>query len=199
MNEEKLEQLKTKFNNLLLSTKRVGIPALIDYLETTDFYTAPASARYHYNETGGLLVHSLNVYYELKKQFNNVSPIDEETHNSLLIIGLLHDVCKIGKYKINERGIWKTIPSTLPIGHAEKSVIMIQKFISLTDDEIIAIRWHMGMFGVDKSNYTEYNDFNQAMDNKIVFLTHISDWVCSRIIETDIERNVDSLLSRGEE
>ena len=66
--KEKLKQLKTQFNNLLLNTKREGITELINYLETTDFYTAPASAKYHYNIKGGLLVHSLNVYYELLNQ-----------------------------------------------------------------------------------------------------------------------------------
>jgi len=149
--------MKNEFLNLLQSVQRNGIEKLIAYLEKTDFFKAPASTRYHGNYEGGLLEHSLNVYNLLKtkinqKPFSDILNISDET---IILISLLHDICKANYYvvdyrnKKNEEGVWVkepyyTINDSIPYGHGEKSVMMISKFIDLSLEEMYAIRWHMG-------------------------------------------------------
>lgn len=139
--------------------KREGADKLLAYLtEQSDFFTAPASTRYHGSYEGGLCEHSLNVYSCLKdflarprmKEMYDISYSDE----SIAIAALLHDLCKINFYvpgtrNVKENGVWKTVPSytindTLPYGHGEKSVYIISGFMRLTRDEAFAIRYHMG-------------------------------------------------------
>jgi 23S rRNA maturation-related 3'-5' exoribonuclease YhaM len=152
---EKIAELKLEFIGLLSETGREGMPELLDWLDTkTDFYTAPASTQYHGNYGGGLLAHSLSVYKYLK----NFTKTLETPEESLRIIGLLHDLCKVNFFskqiknvKIPGERRWEeeesyTIDDTLPMGHGEKSVYLAMKFIKLTDEEALAIRWHMGGF-----------------------------------------------------
>lgn len=151
---EKTQELKNEFIDLLQSTGRQGMPELIEWLETTDFYTAPASSQFHGAYEGGLLVHSLSVYKYLRNFTKSLSADPE----SLKIMGLLHDVCKVGFFTKQVRNVkvpgerrWEeeesyAIDDQLPMGHGEKSVYMIMKFIPLTDEEALAIRWHMGGF-----------------------------------------------------
>lgn len=151
--------MKEKFIDLLKEVKRPGINALLSYLENnTDFFEAPASTNFHLSKKGGLLEHSLNVYENL---FNNDSTYDEET---IKIVALLHDICKANFYEYyeknvkNDKGLWIKEPAyrindQLPLGHGEKSVIIIQKFISLSEEEVMAIRWHMGGYE-PKENYS---------------------------------------------
>lgn len=139
--------------------KREGADKLLAYLtEQSDFFTAPASTRYHGSYEGGLCEHSLNVYSCLKdflarprmKEMYGISYSDE----SIAIAALLHDLCKINFYvpgtrNVKENGVWKTVPTytindTLPYGHGEKSVYIISGFMRLTRDEAFAIRYHMG-------------------------------------------------------
>ena len=124
---------------------------IIKYLETSDFFTAPASTKYHNSCEGGLALHSLNVYKNLleltkDKGFNQ---------DSLILCGLLHDICKVNFYKVdyrnakNQFGEWEKVPyytidDTIPYGHGEKSVMMITEYKKLTSEEKYAIRWHMG-------------------------------------------------------
>jgi len=149
--------LKQRFIELLCSTKRSGIERLIEYLETeTDFFTAPASTRFHGAYPGGLLEHSLAVYDNLLKisfMYDLQYPAD-----SMIISALLHDVCKANYYQQEYRnrknpktGLWEqvgvyVIKDQLPLGHGEKSVMITQQFIPLTIEEMLAIRWHMGGF-----------------------------------------------------
>ena len=137
--------------------KREGVEELIGYLEKSDFFTAPASARFHCDHEGGLCEHSLNVFYRLRKvvldEYGNFDTISEE---SIAVCGLLHDLCKIDFYKVDfrnvkENGEWVQKPyysvdEKLPYGHGEKSVYIINGFIRLTREEAIAINWHMGGF-----------------------------------------------------
>lgn len=139
--------------------KREGADKLLAYLtDQSDFFTAPASTRYHGSYEGGLCEHSLNVYSCLKdfmarprmKEMYGISYSDE----SIAIAALLHDLCKINFYvpgtrNVKENGVWKTVPTytindTLPYGHGEKSVYIISGFMRLTRDEAFAIRYHMG-------------------------------------------------------
>ena len=158
-----------RFESLLTSCKRDGIENLIDFIRSTDFYTAPASTKYHLCCEGGLLQHSLNVYDCLySKLYNELwnEKLDSINPESFIITSLLHDICKTNFYvpelrnkkvysehgsKIDSGGQydWQqvtgyTINDTLPYGHGEKSVYMISSFIRLTRDEAMAIRWHMG-------------------------------------------------------
>ncbi len=156
--------MKDKFLTLLKTVKREGIEELIEFLEKTDFFQAPASTRFHGNYEGGLVEHSIKVYEILKhKVETNIEPI-QVPEESIIIIGLLHDICKANFYKIDYRnaknalGVWEKVPyytvdDTIPYGHGEKSVMMISEYIKLTPEEKYSIRWHMG-FTEPKEQYT---------------------------------------------
>jgi hypothetical protein len=155
--------MKEKFINLLKQVRREGISDLIRFLETLDFFVAPASAAFHGNFKGGLVEHSLKVFEILQHKVKTcVVPIDAKSE-TLIIIALLHDICKTNIYKIdyrnnkNERGVWERIPyytleDELPLGHGEKSVMMVTDYIKLSLEEKFCIRWHMG-FSEPKENY----------------------------------------------
>jgi hypothetical protein len=151
-----------------------GIDGLLGWLKyETDFFRAPVSSSHHLNNEGGLLKHSINVYMSLK----NLCIQDENLKSaipwrSIVICGLLHDVCKTNTYVKDyknvkdDRGTWNKVPyykydPALPFGHGAKSVILIQKFIQLSDAEIAAILYHMGAW--DLSEYTK-RDLNAAQD-----------------------------------
>lgn len=147
--------MKEKFIELLKSTNRQGIEELISFLEKTDFFTAPASTRFHGSFEGGLVEHSLKVYeildYKVKNNVLNLEVPDD----TIKIVSLLHDICKLNFYKVDYRnaknalGEWEKVPyytidDTIPYGHGEKSVMMISEYIKLTPEEKYSIRWHMG-------------------------------------------------------
>ena len=148
--------------------RREGSAELLDYLENkSDFFTAPASARFHGAYAGGLCDHSVNVYRCLEaylardrvKEVYGVACPPE----SAAIAALLHDVCKIGCYRPGSRNVkneatgqWEKVPTfnyedRLPYGHGEKSVYIISGFMRLTREEAMAIRWHMGFSGPEDS------------------------------------------------
>lgn len=219
---------------LLLSSyvKRDGIKELIKWLESTDFFIAPASTRFHLSCEGGLLAHSLNVYYRMHslyvaekqrrlKDFGNnlLTPEEEE---SIAITALLHDVCKINvyvkepknqktyapervsranprhiKYDSNGEFIWETVMKytcveTFPMGHGEKSMYLLLKYIKLTDAEAMAIRWHMG-FSDDT-----FKSGNRAVSNALnkyslaVFL-FIADTIATLIDESE-ESDISKIM-----
>ena len=139
--------------------KREGADKLLDYLLKSDFFTAPASARFHSSYEGGLVEHSINVYESLVgylssdriKNTYGFSYSDE----SVAIVALLHDLCKVGVYKKgsrnvkDENGVWKKVDTyeyddQLPYGHGEKSVYIITGYMRLSREEAFAIRYHMG-------------------------------------------------------
>lgn len=149
--------------------KREGADRLLDFLENkSDFFTAPASTRYHNAFEGGLLRHSLNVYKCMCAYMDRVRVKEEygltATAESIAIVALLHDVCKVNFYRTSYRnaknektGQWEKVPyfeihDTLPYGHGEKSVYMISGFIRLSREEAMAIRWHMGFSGTEDKN-----------------------------------------------
>lgn len=146
---------------------RPGADALLDYLcsPACDFFVAPASTRYHGAYAGGLCEHSINVY-ECLKDYLKRPRVQELYHlhcseESLAVISLLHDVCKINCYKPSfrnvkdENGVWKKVPTfefddPLPYGHGEKSVYIIGGFLRLSREEAFAIRFHMGFSGSEE-------------------------------------------------
>lgn len=133
---------------------RSGSVALLEWLQTTDFFTAPASTRFHGACEGGLVMHSVNVFNVLKSR--HYTP--EENLESYAIVALLHDLCKANFYKAGFRNVknettdkWEKVPSysvqdAFPYGHGEKSVYLIERFMRLKPAEAVAIRWHMGGF-----------------------------------------------------
>lgn len=158
------KELKEEFIKLLKSTNREGMDKLIDFIDKTDFYTAPASTRFHGNCEGGLLEHSMKVYEILKEKVKHAPVELNYNEDSLIIIALLHDICKANFYKVdyrnakNEFGEWEKVPyytvdDTIPYGHGEKSVMMITEYMKLTSEEKYCIRWHMG-FSEPKEQYT---------------------------------------------
>lgn len=190
---------KQNYINILKSTKRDGIEKLIAWLETeTDFFTAPCSTIYHSNYEGGLLQHSLNVYKSLiTLDYDNSLYIDLDT---IIITSLLHDICKVNTYEKSIKNVvdgyktdWKgnkvknwvekevyTFNDLFPLGHAEKSIILIQRFIKLSVLEIVMIRWHMGGFE-SKDNY-KY--LSTAFDNyKEVVALHLADMMATYFME----------------
>ena len=147
--------------------KRRGADKLLEYVHQSDFFTAPSSTRFHGSYEGGLVQHSVNVYHCLKDYL--ARPRTKEVYGmdyseeSIAIVSLLHEICKVNFYKIEMRnrkneqtGKWEqypyyTINDTLPYGHGEKSVYILSGFFygdaRLTRDEAFAIRWHMGFSG----------------------------------------------------
>ena len=159
--------------------KRPGIKGLIEWLETTDFFEAPASAKYHGAHPEGLINHSMNVFNRLTRK--RLDFPEGTTMETVAIISLLHDVCKADFYRpqitINQEGQQETkygYDNKFPIGHGEKSVILIQKHMHITDEEIIAISWHMGAF--DDRVKGGSRELSQAWERyPLAFLLHLAD------------------------
>ena len=146
--------------------KREGADKLREYLtsKSSDFFTAPASQRYHGSHEGGLCEHSVNVYeclcaYLSRDRVKDLYGMAYEPE-SVAIAGLLHDVCKINCYKPGTRNVkdaagkWQSVPTyeyedPLPYGHGEKSVYIVTGFMRLTREEAFAIRYHMGFSGIE--------------------------------------------------
>jgi hypothetical protein len=135
---------------------RAGSDKLLEWIETTDFFTAPASTRYHCACENGLVMHSVSVYNTMvEKHFDE----ENDSAESFAICALLHDLCKAQFYKVSTRNVkneetgrWEKVPyyaieDRFPYGHGEKSVFLIERCMKLRLDEAMAIRWHMGEFG----------------------------------------------------
>ena len=163
LSDDKILEGKKEYISLLQSAKRPGMDELIAWLEKeTDFFTAPASSRAHGVFEGGLLVHSLNVYKLLKSFSKNIPELNPE---AIIIVGLLHDLCKVNFYKKSVRNVkipgekrWEeeegyAIDDVFPMGHGEKSVFLAMKHIRLTDEEAVSIRWHMGGYDDSARSY----------------------------------------------
>lgn len=165
--------MKEEFLRLLRETNREGMENLISFLEKSDFFTAPASTRFHGSEESGLLKHSLKVYKILEQKVKTSSLPMEVDEATIRIVALLHDICKTNFYTVdyrnakNELGVWEKVPfykieDTIPYGHGEKSVMMITEYIKLTSEEKYAIRWHMGytepkeLYNTIGAAYTKY-------------------------------------------
>jgi|TARA_R100000049_G_C1956616_1_gene113428 hypothetical protein len=174
-NRNKKEILK-----LLRKTRKIGIYDLINYLKhETDYFTAPASTKYHLNIRGGLAQHSLNVYDCLKRIYRQFEKEVFIPESSLIIVALLHDVCKTNFYKKVPVG-W-VYDDQLPLGHGEKSVIILQRYIELTMQELMMIRWHMAGFDLSPYGKTAYYDATKKYPEIIIM--HSADYLATSIIE----------------
>lgn len=212
MDREKRSQLvKKMITDLLKKVNRDGIEDLMEYLEKSDFYTAPASSRYHNAFVGGLAEHSLNVYNALIFHYENLKDSDYDlpkiSEESLIVAGILHDLCKVNTYHpafrnqkvYSENGSksdaggkfdWEVVESyerkpLFAMGHGGKSVFIIQQFMKLTPEEAQAIFWHMGAY--DISLYMTLNELSQSWnENLLGFLLHQADMTCTYITENEI-------------
>ena len=195
------------YKKLLLSTKRPGIENLVQWLDNSDFKVAPASTRYHSNYEGGLLKHSLNVYEECMRQ-QDLIKLFNVPKESIIITSLLHDICKVNYYKMEMRNVKKngawvqepyyTVEDMFPMGHGEKSIIIAQQYIQLTEVEIAMIRNHMGGF-VDTSYFSSSNLFNKYPESIIL---HIADMKATYILESpgmleDFKAGLDTYLNKN--
>ena len=176
--------------------KRDGADKLLEYLQSTDFFTAPASSRFHNDFDGGLCDHSINVYYRLKKLIDAEDSLyNKYSDETIAIIGLLHDLCKINFYvkdyrKVNEGGVWLTKPyykidEVYPYGHGEKSVYIINKYMKLTDIEALAINWHMGPYDQRVKGQSPQTLEAAMHVDDIVLLTYIADSLATYLDEKD--------------
>lgn len=195
------EDFAKKFVELYTNNiRREGADKLLEWLkDKSDFFAAPASSRFHNAFEGGLCEHSVNVARRLKMLVDNEKKLypDKESisrisDESVVICGLLHDVCKANFYKVDYRnkkedGEWIRIPyytidEELPYGHGEKSVYIINGYMRLTREEALAINWHMGGFdtrvkGGDFSISAAFEKYPLAV------LTHIADIQASYLDE----------------
>lgn len=161
---------------------RPGASELLEYIKGTDFFTAPASTKYHGAHEGGLLTHSITVYQRLIKI---CEPKElERKMETITIVALLHDLCKANFYSSTERAVtrenggWSKqfykIDDQLPLGHGEKSVFMVMQFMQLTIEEAMCIRWHMGGFD-DASKGGSYAMSNAWERYPLAVKLHIAD------------------------
>lgn len=197
MSKEELEEQKEMILDLLRSTERDGIDKLADYLsDSTDFFTAPASTRFHNNFSGGLAQHCLNVYENFKSLLE-IKGV-EMSEDSIIICALLHDLCKCNTYVVetrnrkNEQGkwekynIWATNKDVdIPLPHSSRSIAIIRKFIKLSIKEELTIFYHMGPYGGE--DY-EYRNMLKAANEKYpqTVLFYVADTIASYLDEETV-------------
>ena len=189
LTKEQIEADKIRIIELLKSTERPGIERLVEWMETkSDFFTAPASTKYHLHCKGGLARHSLNVYERLKAKVD--SGLLELKPDTVIITALLHDVCKANFYAVQKRnrkieGQWVEveewgIDEKLPIGHGEKSCYIVQSFMRLSPEEFAMIRFHMGR---ESESFNDYFSKAAAVFPGVAAI-HTSDLESAFIVES---------------
>lgn len=197
---------KKEFIELLETTNRQGIDDLVEELEDLGFFKAPASTKFHLNEDGGLVQHSLNVCKAALSMRKSMIELDDSLlealpKDSVIIASLLHDACKADIYKPtmkkekNRFGMWCDVPgydvdySNFPLGHGEKSVIvLLRSGFELTDDEIMAIRWHMNAWDLPFQSYDIKSNFNKAKEIcPLLSLVQAADCLASNLLERKVE------------
>ncbi len=195
---------RERFIQILRDTNRENMDYVIEDLDSWGFFDAPASARNHFNFPGGLAMHSLNVYDMAMAVRSAIIPLRPDMEkalnpDSIAIAALLHDVCKTDIYRKtrrkqrNEIGVWEEIEgyevdySNLPVGHGEKSVIMLLRSgLDLEDEEIFAIRWHMGPWDLPAQSIEMDKSYRKAHDRSpLVALIHTADTLAAQILERD--------------
>lgn len=197
--EQNNQQNHDRFIELLRSTKRDGIEYVIEDLEDYGFFDAPASCQGHGSFAGGLLEHSLNVYdsaIDIRANMIKQRPDLEASMpiDSIIIASLLHDVCKMDLYQLarrkrrNEIGVYEEYEQyevheeRFPIGHGEKSVIiLLRSGLEMTDDEMTAIRWHMGPWNLSRDDEKFYRHSHKR--SPLPAIIHTADTLASAILE----------------
>lgn len=193
---------KEEFIELLKSTSRDGVDGMIEDLENLGFFTAPASSGHHLNTEGGLVQHSLNVCRAALAVWEAMQPLEpslttEVSRASVIIASLLHDVCKADAYVRSAKkrktplGTWETCEGykmtfkNLPLGHGEKSLaLVLLSGMEVTDAEMLAIRWHMGAWGVNQNSFEEMKcyDASRAL-SPLVTIVQTADGLAASVME----------------
>ena len=161
---------------------RPGASGLLQYIESSDFFTAPASTKFHGSHQGGLCEHSVNVWEDMGRLLR-VYPEIKANAETAAIVTLLHDLCKIGCYKTElrnkkENGVWVQVPfytfqeDFCYGGHGSKSVFLIQKFMKLTEEEAVAINCHMGFSDRSPGDFSLGTAYEQY---PLAWLLHVAD------------------------
>lgn len=187
------------YNTIVRSDAKNPYEIAIDWLRTTDFYTAPASTQYHDSVPGGLLTHSLRVYNELIELIK-IPAFKSVQLEHAVISALVHDWCKIGLYEMYERNVknektgqWEKVPSYrynqrgIPLGHGATSMYIAMKMIPLTVEQALAIRWHMGRWDVCQPEYSELQKSNA--EYPLVYLLQFADQLACTEYSNRIESN----------
>lgn len=194
-----IKENQEKFIEIYKRTiKRDGADKLLDYLLSTDFFTAPASGRNHLAEQGGLCQHSMNVYHRLLKEVQDEYGADWQkiySEETVAICALLHDICKVNFYKedsknVKVNGVWEQVPyytieDQLPYGHGEKSVYIINGFMRITREEAMAINWHMGAFDARVMGGNQFGMKAAYEQYPIAFMLHIADMQAAYLDEKE--------------
>lgn len=197
-----INENKEEFVKLLKSTGREGVDDVIEELERLGFFSAPASAGHHLNVEGGLVQHSLNTCkaaFAIWEGMKALEPsLDTEVKKeSIIISALLHDVCKADIYKRsvkkrkNKLGQWedcegyKVSYKDFPMGHGEKSlVVILLSGLELYDDEMLAIRWHMGAWGLNQNSFEDVRNYDTAQkEYPLVAIIHAADVMAANVVE----------------
>ena len=185
-----LAQLRDKFDRILKHIdNRNGINELVKWLESTDFFTAPASTKFHGNYQGGLVEHSIHVVEFGLTIFNWIlkyKPEYEYMKESVIFCGLFHDVCKISQYIKEEKWTkdnnnkWVkymgySVDDKFPFPHGPKSVYYISKFVELKEIEATAIAYHMGASdGIQPNSLSSYS-YQKAAEQPLVRILNAAD------------------------
>ena len=207
---DEIEKNKQEFKDLCqqysTSERKSALDKIFSFLENrTDFFTAPSSTIFHLNCPGGLCKHSINVFKTAKALCDRLLNVDFDngiaqierkyTDENIAVAALFHDLCKVNlyypeeKFTKNANGGWIKylgwgIDDTLPMGHAEKSLYLLSCLIRLTPDEILAIRWHMGMFDMGEKGTPLRIAFYNANDQcALVTILQCADSYASRCLE----------------
>lgn len=197
-----INENKEEFVKLLKSTGREGVDDVIEELERLGFFSAPASAGHHLNVEGGLVQHSLNTCKAAFAIWEGMKALDpsldtEVKKESIIISALLHDVCKADIYKRsvkkrkNKLGQWedcegyKVSYKDFPMGHGEKSlVVILLSGLELYDDEMLAIRWHMGAWGLNQNSFEDVRNYDTAQkEYPLVAIIHAADVMAANVME----------------
>ena len=199
------DEKRNTVRTLLSGTGRNGVNNVISFLETSDYFTAPSSMKYHSNYDGGLVDPALLVLstgYRLLEMMKVMNPDigSRVAADSLILTTLLHDICKCSFYKAADKwrkdssGRWESykgyeIDDRFPIGHGEKSVIMLQKFgLDLNAEEMLAIRWHMGTWDGSSMNDSKTAYLHSIDMSPLLVVVQTADSVSSLTMENIIRR-----------
>ena len=203
-----IENNISRFEAELGKVQRPGMDKLLEYIQKSDFYRAPASTKFHLAAPGGLLQHSLNVLDALRgllawnegrscwEYHAAGKAVDTITDDSLIMMALLHDICKTHFYSTSTRnqkndatGEWEKVPfyavnDMMPLGHGPKSAMIIKQYTTLTSQELYAIWHHMGMNG----NYENDNAVGKSIEMyPAVLALQTADMMASRFMEGEKE------------
>lgn len=208
LSEKDIQKNRTRFIEEINKIGREGIKGLNNYIgNETDFFSAPCSTKFHLSCQGGLCLHTLHVMEQMEDLVKKWMPGLAEKHaESARLIALTHDLCKADYFKPDFRNVkdedasaktgrpvWNKVPcytidDKLPLGHGEKSLFIVQRFLNISEEEALAIRWHMGGFtdGVTTS-YGLGQALSKAYEGSpLIVLIHLADMQATHFIEKDM-------------